>query len=62
MLTVYGRKSSFNLRKVMWLVGELGIAHKHLVARRRSVASTTAEFLAMNPHGHVCRSSRLPVS
>jgi len=30
MLTIYGRKSSFNLQKVMWLVGELGIAHKHI--------------------------------
>lgn len=30
MLTVYGRKSSFNLQKVMWLIGELGIAHKHV--------------------------------
>jgi len=24
MLTVYGRKSSFNVQKVMWLIGELG--------------------------------------
>ena len=30
MLTVYGRKSSFNLQKAMWLVGELNIAHRHV--------------------------------
>src|SRR5215472_17033199 len=30
MLTVYGRKSSFNVQKVMWLVAELGLAHRHI--------------------------------
>lgn len=53
MLTVDGRKSSFNLQKVMWLVGELGIAHKH-VQRGGSFGGLDApEFLAMNPHGRV---------
>ena len=53
MLTVYGRKSSFNLQKVMWLVGELGIAHKHLELGGSFGGLDTAEFLAMNPHGRV---------
>ena len=29
MLTIYGRKSSFNVQKVMWLVGE-PIEHNHI--------------------------------
>ncbi|MDH6260968.1 glutathione S-transferase [Bradyrhizobium sp. BR13661] len=53
MLTVYGRKSSFNLQKVMWLVGELGIAHKHVELGGSFGGLDTAEFLAMNPHGRV---------
>jgi hypothetical protein len=35
MLTVWGRRSSFNLQKVMWLVGELGIEHRHIEAGGR---------------------------
>lgn len=53
MLTVYGRKSSFNLQKVMWLIGELGIAHKHVELGGSFGGLDTAEFLAMNPHGRV---------
>ena len=30
MLTVYGRKSSFNVQKVMWLVAELRLGHRHI--------------------------------
>ena len=30
MLTIYGRKSSFNVQKVMWFVGELNIAGRAL--------------------------------
>jgi glutathione S-transferase len=29
MLKVRGRRSSFNVQKVMWLVGELGLVHEH---------------------------------
>lgn len=53
MLTVYGRKSSFNLQKVMWLVGELGIEHTHIELGGSFGGLDTPEFLAMNPHGRV---------
>jgi glutathione S-transferase len=53
MLTVYGRKSSFNVQKVMWLVGELGIAHRHIELGGSFGGLDTAEFRAMNPHGRV---------
>ena len=34
MLTVWGRRSSINVQKVMWLVGELGLARKHINVER----------------------------
>ena len=30
MLTVWGRRSSFNLQKVMWLIDELELTHEHV--------------------------------
>jgi glutathione S-transferase len=53
MLKVWGRRSSFNLQKVMWLVEELGLPHEHIPAGGDFGLSDTPEFLAMNPHGRV---------
>ncbi|MBV8751991.1 MAG: glutathione S-transferase [Hyphomicrobiales bacterium] len=53
MLTVYGRKSSFNVQKVMWLVGELGIAHRHMEMGGAFGGLDTPAFRALNPHGRV---------
>jgi glutathione S-transferase len=53
MLTVYGRKSSFNLQKVMWLVAELGLAHRHIELGGSHGGLDIPEFRAMNPHGRV---------
>lgn len=53
MLTVWGRRSSFNLQKAMWLVGELAIEHRHIEAGGQFGGLDTPEFRAMNPHGRV---------
>lgn len=53
MLTIWGRRSSFNLQKVMWLVGELGIEYRHIEAGGQFGGLDTPEFRAMNPHGRV---------
>jgi glutathione S-transferase len=53
MLKVWGRRSSFNVQKVMWLVGELGLAHQHVDAGGRFGGLDAPEFLAMNPHGRI---------
>jgi glutathione S-transferase len=53
MLTIWGRRSSFNLQKVMWLVDELGIEHRHIEAGGAFGGLDTPEFRAMNPHGKV---------
>ena len=53
MLTIWGRRSSFNLQKVTWLVGELELPHRHIPAGGDYGLNDTPEFLAMNPHGRV---------
>jgi glutathione S-transferase len=53
MLTVWGRRSSFNVQKVMWLIGELELAHEHIDAGGKFGGLDTSDFLAMNPHGRV---------
>lgn len=53
MLTVWGRRSSFNFQKVMWLVGELGLPHRHTPAGGEFGGLGTPEFKAMNPVGRI---------
>ena len=53
MLTVWGRRSSYNVQKIMWLVGELDLPHRHIPAGGNFGLVDTPEFLAMNPHGRV---------
>lgn len=53
MLQVWGRRSSFNVQKVMWLIGELGLPYEHIPAGGEFGLKDTPEFLAMNPHGRV---------
>jgi glutathione S-transferase len=53
MLKVWGRRSSFNVQKVMWLIGELELAHEHIDAGGKFGGLDLPDFLAMNPHGRV---------
>jgi glutathione S-transferase len=53
MLTIWGRRSSFNVQKVMWLVGELRIEHRRIDAGGQFGGLDTPEFRAMNPLGRV---------
>ena len=53
MLTVWGRRDSFNLQKVMWLVDELDLPHEHILAGGRYGMLDDPEYLQMNPHGRV---------
>jgi hypothetical protein len=53
MLTVWGRRNSFNLQKVMWLVGEWELPHTHIPAGGSYGGLDDPAFLAMNPHGRV---------
>lgn len=53
MLTIWGRKSSFNVQKVMWLVGEFGLEHTHIEVGGQFGGLDAPEFLALNPHGKI---------
>lgn len=53
MLTVWGRRSSYNVQKATWLIGELDLPHQHIDAGGTFGGLDTPEFLAMNPHGRV---------
>lgn len=53
MLKVWGRRNSFNVQKVMWLIGELDLSHAHINAGGSFGLVNEPAFLAMNPHGRV---------
>lgn len=53
MLTIYGRRSSSNVQKVMWLAGELALAHAHVAVGGDHGGLTDPAFLAMNPNGRI---------
>jgi len=53
MLKVWGRRSSFNVQKVLWLVDELGLAHEHIPAGGDFGRLDEPSFRALNPHGRV---------
>jgi glutathione S-transferase len=50
---VWGRRNSLNVQKVLWLVGELGLAHEHIPAGGDFGRLDEPSFRAMNPHGLV---------
>ncbi len=53
MLKVWGRRNSFNVQKVLWLIGELGLAHEHIPAGGDFRRLNELSFRALNPHGRV---------
>jgi glutathione S-transferase len=53
MLKIWGRRNSFNVQKVMWLVGELELEHQRIDAGGSFGGLDQPEFLQMNPHGRV---------
>ena len=51
MLKILGRENSINVRKVLWLCGELGIAFEREDWGRGFRSTNDPEFLALNPIG-----------
>ncbi|BBK43199.1 glutathione S-transferase [Allostella vacuolata] len=50
---LWGRRNSFNVQKVAWLLGELGLPHAHVEAGGAFGGLDEPAFRAMNPHGRV---------
>lgn len=53
ILQLWGRRSSLNVQKVLWLIGEIGLPYQHVPAGGRFGLLNNTDFLAMNPHGRV---------
>lgn len=52
-LTVWGRRDSFNVQKVLWLLDELTLPYEWKPAGGRFGGLDNPTFRAMNPHGRV---------
>ena len=57
MMTLWGRKSSINVQKVLWVLAELGLIKgrdfERIDAGLHFGVNKTPEFLALNPNGLV---------
>ncbi|MFD2182572.1 glutathione S-transferase family protein [Rhodoplanes azumiensis] len=51
MLTIWGRTTSSNVQKVMWAIGELGLAHERIDLGGPFGGNRDPEYLALNPNG-----------
>lgn len=52
-MTLWGRKSSCNVQKVMWTLYELGLPHEHIEVGGKFGGTDDPAYLAMNPNGRV---------
>lgn len=53
MLKVWGRRNSYNVQKVMWTIGELGLEHQHIDAGGSFGGLDDPVYRKMNPNGLV---------
>lgn len=53
MLKVFGRTNSVNVQKVMWAVGELGLAHERTDAGGAFGGLDTADYGRLNPNRRI---------
>ena len=53
MIKIWGRKTSSNVQKAMWAVGELGLPHERIDIGGPFGKNKEAAYLAMNPNGLV---------
>ena len=53
MLKIWGRKNSANVQKVMWAIGELGLAHERIDIAGAFGKNREPPYLELNPNGIV---------
>lgn len=53
MLKVFGRRNAYNVQKVLWTLGEIGIPFEHIDIGSVAGELDIPEFLALNPHGRI---------
>ena len=49
MITLWGRNNSTNVKKVRWVLEELGLAFEQIPAGMQHGVNNTSAYLAMNP-------------
>ena len=52
-MKIWGRTTSSNVQKVMWGIGEMGLAHERIDAGMQHGVVNTPEYRQMNPNGLV---------
>ena len=52
-LTIWGRKNSVNVQKVLWCLSELDLAYQRIDAGMAFGRNNEPDYLAMNPNGRV---------
>jgi glutathione S-transferase len=53
MIKIWGRKTSSNVQKVMWAIGEIGLPHERIDIAGPFGKNREPAYLAMNPNGLV---------
>lgn len=53
MITLYGRRNSGNVQKVLWTLDEIGIGYQRRNAGGSFGGTQVADYLALNPNGKV---------
>src|SRR5208337_4228974 len=53
MITIYGRTTAWNVRKVLFFLEDVGLPYERLDYGRGFSPTNTPEFLALNPNGLV---------
>jgi glutathione S-transferase len=53
MLKLWGRTNSINVKKVLWMLDELGQAYDRVDAGMEHGRVNDADYRAMNPNGRV---------
>lgn len=53
MLKIFGRRNAYNVQKVLWTLGEVGVPFEHVDIGSVEGQLDTPEFLALNPHGRI---------
>ena len=53
MIRIWGRKTSSNVQKVMWAIGEMDLRHERIDVGGPFGKNREAEYLAKNPNGLV---------
>lgn len=53
MIELWGRNNAYNVLKVLWTLGELGLDYRHYEVGSSPGELETPEFLALNPHARI---------